>query len=60
MHEKLTNEIALIQQQANHHLELYQQAVGAINALRWALAQLPEETLTVQQIAEAIERGAQE
>lgn len=61
MREKLTREIKMMQQQANQYLELHQQAVGAINALQWALAQLPPEddepVMTMQQLTEAIERG---
>lgn len=57
MREKLTQEIQMMQRQANHYLELHQQAVGAINALQWALAQFPEEAMTEQQLIEAIARG---
>jgi hypothetical protein len=59
MRDKLTQEIKQMQQQANQYLELHQQAVGAINALQWALSQLPEEpAMTEKQLLEAIERGA--
>jgi hypothetical protein len=61
MRDKLTQQIKMMQQQANQYLELHQQAVGAINALQWALSQLPSEddepVMTVQQLTEAIERG---
>jgi hypothetical protein len=59
MREKLTNEIQMMQQQANHYLELHQQAVGAVNALQWALAQLPEEVMSEKQLLDAIARGVE-